>query len=125
MTIQEINDEIARLRKEMVNKINKLIDERDKLIDEQNPPFLNPYIKYTDPDGRQCIFKVIDEPYHDYDTGEIFAYKGKVMVFDGAPFYHDDYYVNLSNIKDWKFISEVEFEELLSKGLELIRKDIV
>lgn len=124
MTVKEINEEIVRLRRELVDKVGKLVNERDKLLDQQDPPFLNPYVKYTDSDGKVCLFKVI-EPYRDYDTGNIFAYKGKVMTVEGAPFYHDDYYLNLSNIRDWKFISEVEFEELLSKGLELIRKDII
>lgn len=122
--IKEIVEEMNALRQETTNKIKKLIEERDKLIDEQNPPFLNPYIKYIDSDDSECIFK-IKEPYHNYDTGEIFAYRGKVIVFNGTPFYHNDYFLNLSSLKEWKFISEVEFEELLTKGLDLIRKDII
>lgn len=122
--ITEINEEIAKLREETVEKCNTLIDERDKLIDEQDPLFLNPYIKYTDLDGNQYVCK-IGESYHEYDTGEIFAYRVKVISVNGAPFYHNNYYLNLSNLKEWKFISEVEFEELLTKGMELIRKDTI
>lgn len=122
--IQEINEEIAKLRNEMAKKCNKLIEKRDKLIDEQNPPFLNPYIKLVDSDGNKAVAKV-GMPYHEYDTGEIFAYRVKIINYEGVPFYHNDYYLTLIHIKEWKFISKEEFEELLKKGLELIRKDII
>ena len=122
--IKEINEQIKALRQDMVDKVNKLIEERDKLINEQNPPFLNPYGKYKDLEDNEYVFKII-EPYHDYDTGEIFGYQCKVIAIKGIPFYHSNYFLRLENIKEWKFISEVEFEESLAKSFALIRKDII
>lgn len=121
--IQEINEEIAKLQVETTDKIAKLEDERDLLIKEQNPPFLNPYLKFKGENG-DYLFKIDKTVY--YNTGAINYYIGKMLTIKGIPYYHNEYVLTPDALgDDWQFISKEEFEELLTKGLDLIRKDII
>lgn len=122
--IKEINEEIVRLQFEVNDKIRDLEIERDEIIKKNNPPFLNPYLKFKEDGGREFLFKIDKSIF--FNTGDINYYVGKILTINGAPFYHNEYVLKPERLKDdWKFISEVEFEELLSKGLDLIRKDII
>lgn len=119
MTIKEINKEIAQLRQEAQIKVDELVDKRDKLIISQNKQW---YFKFIDNNGNKAIFKIVTL-HLDYVNGDIFAYSGKLMTT--APSYHDDYMISTSNINNLEYITKEEFEELLNKGLELIRKDVI
>lgn len=122
--IQEINEEIAKLQEECNDKIEKLTEERDKLIEEFNPPYLNPYLTYKDNKNNKYLCKIMHVVF--FATGEINYYVVKAIGIDNEPFYCSEFIVTPRGLdKEWKFISEVEFEELLEKGLDLIRKDIV
>lgn len=122
-TIKEINEEIRKIQLKTDRKITELTKERDKLIREQNPPYLNPYIKYKD-EGNEYVCKITDVSY--LTTGEVNYYTIKILAVKGEPYYHSEFIITPSRLgDDWKFISEIEFEELLTKGLDFIRKDII
>ena len=121
-TIKEINEEIRKIQTETNKKIAELAKERDELIKKQDPIYLNPYIKYKD--GKdEYLCKIIDVTY--LVNGEIHYYKMKAITIKGKPYYTECIMTPSRLGDDWEFISEIEFEELLSKGLDLIRKDII
>lgn len=121
--IEEINEEIAKIQKKANAKIEALVKLRDKAIKEQNPTFLNPYLKYRE-DECDYVCKIVDTSY--FTNGEINYYTVKIIAYNGFPYYHSSFILNPKKLGVvFQFISEVEFEELLSKGLELIRKDII
>lgn len=122
--IQEINEEIAKLQYESMVKIHKLEEEILKIAKEQNPSFQNPYVLYKDAEDREFLFKITDTIF--FRDGEINYYQGKILALNNVPYYHNEYIVTPEKLGDnCKFISKSEVEELLTKGLDLIRKDII
>lgn len=122
MTIEEINKEIAQILEKSNAEIKALEEVRDKMIKEQNPTFLNPYIKYKE-DECEYVCKIVDTAY--YSNGDVHYYTVKILTFNGFPYYHSSYILSPSKLgTDFHFISKEEFEELLNKGLELIKNDI-
>ena len=121
--IKEIDKEIEKLQNDVNQKISSLNKEKDKLLKECSPSYINRYIKYAED---ECIYvcKITDISF--LTNGEINYYTVKILAINGFPYYHNYYRIPPYRLEDhFEFISREEFEELVTKGLDLIKKDIV
>lgn len=121
--IEEINEKIKNLQNECNQKIDSLNKEKDKLLKECSSSYINRYIKYTE-DECDYVCKITDVSF--LTNGEINYYSVKILTIRGLPYYHNDFTISPSRLEGhYEFISREEFEELVNKGIDLIKKNIM